>query len=170
MPLDIPALLDWANKVNTPEIQAMLQQYPITHQLVAEEIDQMRDRINWVLENFPAEFDPATADLADFLNGSPDPFVRESGLPTDFDLNFWGQLSNGSSFIILIRGGNAQTTGTVSFGGVYGALLMTRITSPTTLGSYARRYISQSAVSTSQAKFVTETTFFISCFVTFKSG
>jgi hypothetical protein len=80
MPLDIPALLDWANKVNTPEVQAMLQQYAITHKLTAEEINQLRDRINWILQNFPAEFDPATADLADFLNESEDPFVRESGL------------------------------------------------------------------------------------------
>jgi hypothetical protein len=80
MPLDIPALLDWANKVNTPEVQAMLQQYAITHKLTAEEINQLRDRINWILQNFPAEFDPATADLADFLNESEDPYVRESGL------------------------------------------------------------------------------------------
>jgi hypothetical protein len=81
MPLDIPALLDWANKVNTPEVQAMLQQYAITHKLTADEINQLRDRINWILENFPAEFDPATADLADFLNESEDPYVRESELP-----------------------------------------------------------------------------------------
>lgn len=81
MPLDIPALLDWANKVNTPEVQAMLQQYAITHKLTAEEINQLRDRINWILQNFPAEFDPATADLADFLNESEDPYVRESELP-----------------------------------------------------------------------------------------
>jgi hypothetical protein len=64
--------------VNTPEVQAMLQQYAITHKLTAEEINQLRDRINWILENFPAEFDPATADLADFLNESDNPFVRES--------------------------------------------------------------------------------------------
>jgi hypothetical protein len=78
MPLDIPAILDWANKVNTPEVQAMLQQYAITHKLTAEEINQLRDRINWILENFPAEFEPATADLADFLNESDNPFVRQN--------------------------------------------------------------------------------------------
>jgi hypothetical protein len=78
MPLNIPSLLDWANKVNTPEIQAMLQQYAITHKLTAEEINQLRDKINWLLQNF---FDASTADLADFLNDSSNPFLRESDLP-----------------------------------------------------------------------------------------
>lgn len=84
--MSVPAILDWANKVNTPEIEAMLQQYAVTHKLTAEEINQLRDRVNWLLQNYTQGIDPAVTDLAAFLNESENPFVRQSELPQPIDI------------------------------------------------------------------------------------
>ncbi|WP_278035877.1 hypothetical protein [Flavobacterium nitratireducens] len=44
-------IIDWANKVNDPELAAFLQQYGTVHYLSAEEINELRDFVNMLSEN-----------------------------------------------------------------------------------------------------------------------
>ena len=43
--------IDWANKVNHPELVAFLQQYGTVNYLSAEEINELRDFVNTLSEN-----------------------------------------------------------------------------------------------------------------------
>lgn len=43
--------IDWADKINDPELVAFLQQYGTVNYLSAEEINQLRDFVNMLSEN-----------------------------------------------------------------------------------------------------------------------
>lgn len=57
-------IIDWANKVNDPELLAYLQQYGTINYLSAEEINELRDFVNMLSET--------KMDKIDFLN----PFLK----------------------------------------------------------------------------------------------
>jgi hypothetical protein len=49
--------LDWEDKINSPELEAWFQQFGLKYYLNAEQINQIRDRINFLLLNSTSESD-----------------------------------------------------------------------------------------------------------------
>jgi hypothetical protein len=71
-------LIATGDKVTSARLDYLQQTLGVNKLFLSEEFNQLKQGLRYLRDN--SGFDPSTADLADFLNASADPFVRESGL------------------------------------------------------------------------------------------
>ena len=71
-------LIATSDKVTSARLDYLQQTLGINKLFLSEEFNQLKQGLRYLRDN--SGFDPSTADLADFLNQSADPFVRKSGL------------------------------------------------------------------------------------------
>lgn len=120
-----PENLNWEDKVNNPELEAMLAQFSAKEKWTAQEINQVRDIINWLLENHSGGFNPSSYDLSQFLNNNSNFFkrrndsvvivgtrpvsnIRQDVIYRETDVNWWW---NGTAWVNLggASGGGTDT-------------------------------------------------------------
>jgi hypothetical protein len=73
-------LIATGDKVTSARLDYLQQTLGVNKLFLSEEFNQLKKGLRYLRDS---GFDPSTADLADFLNESADPFVRESELPAD---------------------------------------------------------------------------------------